>query len=226
MDIVATNILVRKSLHGLHFRTRTDVFFLFFCNHAEWVREAVILDESRKRFRRSLSAMHMLSDNYLKQLSSLLGPCRVDAIEFLEVGDWLITARDDKNLPACCNVCERPGTRYDHIQRKVRHLNFRSKRVFVFLHLPRVQCAEHGVRIVRQSIFDHHFKYSPEFQEFFVREFLSDPSAGSSVARRLAMPTTTMMRIVQSIVSRTSAVPRKAAERATHAIDASEGFGK
>jgi transposase len=157
--------------------------------------------------------MHMLSDDYLKRLRSLLGPCRVDAIEFLEVGYWLITARDDAALPACCNVCDRSGTRYDHVWRKVRHLNFRSKRVFVFLQLPRVQCAEHGVRIVGQSIFDHHSKYSPTFQEFVLREFLSDPSAGSSVARRLVMPTTTMMRIVHSGISRKCAAHRDPADK-------------
>lgn len=145
--------------------------------------------------------MHTLSDAYLKGLSPLLSPCRIHSLEFLDVGHWLITAMDDSNLHACCNVCEGPGTRFDHVWRKVRHLNFRSKQVFILLQLPRVQCEEHGVRNAQQSLCDNHFKYSPTFQEFVFREFFSDQPAGS-VARRIMIPTTTMMRIVRNLTSR------------------------
>lgn len=141
------------------------------------------------------------SDAYLKLLSPQLGPCRIHSFEFLEVGHWLITAMDDTNLHACCNVCERPGTRFDHVWRKVRHLNIDSTQVFILMQLPRVRCAEHGVRNAHQGIFDDHCKYSPAFQEFVLREFFRDQSP-ASLAQRIMIPTTTMMRIVQRLTSR------------------------
>jgi transposase len=145
--------------------------------------------------------MHTPSDAYLKRLSPLLSPCRIHSLKFLEVGHWLITAKDDSNLHACCNVCERLGTRFDHVWRKVRHLNFGSKQVFILLQLPRIRCEEHGVRNAHQRIFDNHSKYSPAFQEFVHREFFSDQQH-DSLARRMMIPTTTMMRIVQNLTSR------------------------
>ena len=145
--------------------------------------------------------MHKPSDAYLKRLSPLLCPCRIHSLEFLDVGHWLIIAMDDSNLHARCNVCECTGTRFDHVWRKVRHLNFRSNQVFILLQLPRIHCEGHGVRNAHQRIFDNHFKYSPAFQEFVHREFFSDQQH-DSLARRMMIPTTTMMRIVQNVTSR------------------------
>jgi transposase len=145
--------------------------------------------------------MQTPSDSYLNRLSVLLCPCRVHSIELLDAGHWLITAFDDSDLHACCNVCERPRARYDHVWRNVRHLNFRSQPVFILLQLPRVQCEEHGVRNAHQRIFDNHSKYSPAFQEFVLGEFFSNQSP-RTLARRMMIPTTTMMRIVQNLTSR------------------------
>lgn len=141
------------------------------------------------------------SDAYLKLLRPILCPCRIHSLEFLDVGHWLITALDDSNLHVCCNICKRSGTRFDHVWRKVRHLNFRSKQVFILLQLPRIECEEHGVRNAHQCIFDNHSKYSPAFQEFVHREFFSDQQH-DSLARRIMIPPTSMMRIVQSLTSR------------------------
>ncbi len=156
--------------------------------------------------------MQTPSHAYLKLLAPLLGPCRIHSLELLDVGHWLITALDDSNLPVHCNVCARPGTRFDHVWRKVRHLNFRSKQVFMLLQLPRVQCEEHGVRNAHQRIFDNHSKYSPAFQEFVFQEFFSDQPAGS-LAGRMMIPTTTMLRIVQSLTSRKLAAHSQRVER-------------
>jgi len=158
-------------------------------------------NRTRPVFDPLLSAMLTPSDAYLRMLSPLLGPCRVHSIEFLDVGHWLITTTDDSNLQVCCNVCKGPGKRFDHVWRKVRHLNFCSKQVFIFIQLPRIRCEEHGVRNAHQCIFDNHSKYSPAFQEFVLREFFSDQPA-AALARRMMIPTTSMIRIVHSLTSR------------------------
>jgi transposase len=45
-----------------------------------------------------------------------------------------------------CGECGRPGTRYDHRERRWRHLDTCQFQTFLMAKVPRVQCDEHGVQ--------------------------------------------------------------------------------
>lgn len=145
--------------------------------------------------------MRTPSDAYLRLLSPLLHPCQIHSVEFVDGDHWLIKAIDDKRQSVLCNVCKRPGVRFDHNWRKVRHLNFASKQVFILLELPRVQCMDHGVRNAHQLIAHNCSKYSPAFQEYIHREYFSGQPI-VELAQKLMVPKTTIIRIVQNLTTR------------------------
>lgn len=48
--------------------------------------------------------------------------------------------------PASCPICERPGPKHDHRERRFRHLDLYEYRAYVLVRVPRVDCTEHGVQ--------------------------------------------------------------------------------
>jgi len=84
-----------------------------------------------------------------------------------------------------CPECDRPGGGYDTRERRWRHLDTMQYRTYLIAEIPRVECAEHGVRQVAVPWSDPGSRFTALF-EALVIDWLREANV-RAIARRLRL---------------------------------------
>ena len=84
------------------------------------------------------------------QILGIVAPWQVESVELpLESGEVHVHLVHDAEAPVVCPKCEKEGTRHGKKKRGWRHLDTCQYATVIFAEVPRVECSEHGVHVVR-----------------------------------------------------------------------------
>jgi transposase len=154
--------------------------------------------------------MNSIPIEYLQCVSHLVQP-----FEFVEsklVDErWVLELREPLHFDIPCPICTAQTIRFGTLpMRRVRHLNFEQRPVFVVLTLPRIKCAEHGVRSMPQRLFELRCSVSIAFEDSIMELILLMSKA--EIARRQFVSERMIDRIVlrashRELLKRTSPTP-------------------
>ncbi len=126
-----------------------------------------------------------MRDTYFhEQVLGIQAPWRVDDVQVdqqAKVVETLVVY----DGPVHCPTCNELGKRYDHRERRWRHLNLYEYHAYVIARVPRVECAEHGVQQMSVSWAEGNSAFTALF-ECLVIALLKDMSI-SSVAKMLGI---------------------------------------
>jgi len=122
-----------------------------------------------------------------EQILGIGSPWRVDRVELmLEEGEVHVYLAHASSVTWACPECERTCGLYDHQPaRSWRHLATCQYRTILHAELPRVDCPEHGPRVVRVSWAEPHSRFTALFERLAI-EWLSAASQ-KAVAERLGL---------------------------------------
>ncbi len=126
--------------------------------------------------------MNSIPIEYLQSVSLLVQP-----LEFVEsklIDDrWILEHPEPLYFDIPCPICNAQTIRFGSLpMRRVRHLNFEQRPVFVVLTLPRRKCAAHGVRSMPQRLFELRCSVSIAFEDSIMELILLMSKA--EIARR------------------------------------------
>ena len=126
--------------------------------------------------------MNSISIEYLQSVSHL-----VQGIELVEsklVDErWILEHRKPLYFDIPCPICNARTIRFGSLpMRRVRHLNFEQRPVFVVLTLPRIKCAPHGIQSMPQRLFELRCSVSIAFEDSIMELVLLMSKA--EIARR------------------------------------------
>lgn len=123
-----------------------------------------------------------MDDKTLYQtILGLQQPWRVEAVE-LELADSQVLVRvglsEDAKLR--CPDCDRIAAGYDHTEeRRWRHLDTCQYRTIVAARIPRIRCADHGIKQVRVPWAEERSRFTALFEAWVIR-MLQDCSVGAT----------------------------------------------
>jgi transposase len=122
-----------------------------------------------------------------EQILGIGVPWRVDRVELrLEEGEVHVYLAHDSSATWACPECGRTCRLYDHQpDRSWRHLDTCQYRTVLHAELPRVDCSEHGPRVVRVCWAEPHSRFTALFERLAI-DWLSAASQ-KAVAQRLGL---------------------------------------
>ena len=141
----------------------------------------------------------------IQDLDRLLGissPWRVSKItqdDALQEAEIHVVYSEDSVLrcPACGKVC--PG--YDHRLRTWRHTDICAYQTHVIAEVPRIKCAEHGIKTVSVPWADARVRFTTAFEAIVIDD-LQDATSISTVAKRRGVSWTMIANIMERSVER------------------------
>lgn len=136
-----------------------------------------------------------------ERILGLEAPWFVDTVE-LDVSDDAVVVHlgVDEGAPLSCPACGRVCPRYDKRRRRWRHLDTCQYQTYVVAEVPRVECAEHGVRMIDVDWAAPGSRFTAMF-EVLIIEWLRDSSI-AAVARHFRMSWTAVDGVMQRAVAR------------------------
>ncbi len=121
-----------------------------------------------------------VSIGYLAELAKLFEPLTVVVEECPNIQGDAFTLRcvDDASAPVHCSLCGVTCKRKGHLPaRRVRHLDYGGKKLFVEFASPRVACSVHGVGMALQKFCMPRSAFSMAFEDHVVTLVADDVSA-------------------------------------------------
>jgi transposase len=145
-----------------------------------------------------------------QQILGIMSPWQVERVELaLEEGEVRVFLEHDPRAAWCCPECGRECPLHDHQPQRVwRHLDTCQYRTLLHASLPRTQCAEHGVKVVRVPWAEPHGRFTALFEALAI-DWLKAASQ-KAVAARLGLSWDEIHGIMQRAVER--GLARRAAE--------------
>lgn len=122
-----------------------------------------------------------------EKILGIEAPWTVSEVELdLKKGEVRVHVVADSSERWSCPECGTPSPGYDHLPRHWRHLDTCQYRTLLQAMVPRVQCPEHGVRLIRVPWGERGSRFTALF-EALVIDWLKEASI-SAVARQLRLP--------------------------------------
>ncbi len=119
------------------------------------------------------------------QILGMRAPWKVTEVDLDTAGEAVeVHVRNDAG-PLCCPECGKEGPRHDHRERRWRHLDTCQFRTILVADVPRVRCAEHGVRQIEVPWAEPGSSFTALFESLVI-DWLLEASL-SAVARRLRL---------------------------------------
>jgi transposase len=145
-----------------------------------------------------------------QQILGITSPWQVERVELaLEEGEVLVFLGHDSQAAWCCPECGRECPLHDHQPQRVwRHLDTCQYRTLLHASLPRTECAEHGVKVVRVPWAEPQSRFTALFEALAI-DWLKAASQ-KAVAARLGLSWDEIHGIMQRAVRR--GLARRAAE--------------
>jgi transposase len=145
-----------------------------------------------------------------QQILGITSPWQVERVELaLEEGEVRVFLEHDPQSTWCCPECGRECPLHDHQPQRVwRHLDTCQYRTLLHASLPRTQCAEHGVKVVRVPWAEPQSRFTALFEALAI-DWLKAASQ-KAVAARLGLSWDEIHGIMQRAVRR--GLARRAAE--------------
>lgn len=136
-----------------------------------------------------------------ESILGLKAPWFVDTVELDESdGAVVVYLGVDEGEPLNCPVCKRLSPRYDKRRRQWRHLDTCQYQTYVVADVPRVQCKEHGCRMIDVEWAEPRSRFTAMFEALII-EWLLDSSI-SAVARHFHLSWTAVDGIMNRAVAR------------------------
>lgn len=136
-----------------------------------------------------------------ERILGLEAPWFVDTVELDESDDAVVVYLSlEEGEPLSCPVCGRMAPRYDKRRRRWRHLDTCQYQTYVVADVPRVECEEHGCRMIGVEWAEPGSRFTAMF-EVLIIEWLLDSSI-AAVARHFRMSWTAVDGIMKRAVSR------------------------
>lgn len=123
--------------------------------------------------------------------TTLLGieaPWHVDEVELhLDEGEVLIRLELDSGAKLTCPLCAQGAPGYDRTEeRRWRHLDTFQYRTMIAARLPRVRCAEHGVRQANVPWAEPHSRFTAMFEAWAIRVMKETTLSGTGQLLRMS----------------------------------------
>lgn len=136
-----------------------------------------------------------------ERILGLKAPWFVDTVELDDSDDAvLVYLGIEEGEPLSCPVCGRPSPRYDKRRRQWRHLDTCQYPTYVVADVPRVECEEHGCRMINVDWAEPGSRFTAMF-EMLIIEWLRDTSI-AAVGRHFRMSWTAVDGIMKRAVVR------------------------
>ena len=74
----------------------------------------------------------------------------------------------DSSEQLCCPECQKRSPRYDHRQRRWRHLDTCQYKTYVIADVPRVECAEHGCLTINVPWSEQRSRFTMMFESMVI----------------------------------------------------------
>lgn len=145
-----------------------------------------------------------------QQILGIASPWQVDRVELaLEEGEVRVFLEHDPQTTWCCPECGRECPLHDHQPQRVwRHLDTCQYRTLLHASLPRTECAEHGVKVVRVPWAEPQSRFTALFEGLAIHWLKA--ASQKAVAARLGLSWDEIHGIMQRAVRR--GLARRAAE--------------
>ena len=149
-----------------------------------------------------------------QQILGITSPWQVERVELaLEEGEVRVFLEHDPQTAWCCPECGRECPLHDHQPQRVwRHLDTCQYRTLLHASLPRTECAEHGVKVVRVPWAEPQSRFTALFEALAI-DWVKAASQ-KAVAARLGLSWDEIHGIMQRAVER--GLARRAAEPIPH----------
>ena len=135
------------------------------------------------------------------QILGIESPWQVRDVELhLNEGEVVVHVELEPGAHLVCPHCGKPAPRYDKRARRWRHLDTCQYRTVLSAEVPRIECPEHGVSLVRVPWAEPGSRYTALF-EALVIDWLQEAPAGA-VSRRLGVSWNAIDGIMQRAVRR------------------------
>lgn len=137
-----------------------------------------------------------------QQILGIAAPWRVERVELdLEQGEVNVFLEHPRNARWNCPECGRECPLHDHQSvRTWRHLDTCQYRTLLHAQLPRTECPEHGVKVVRVPWAEPHSRFTALFERLAI-DWIKEASQ-SAVARLLGLSWDEVHGIMQRAVQR------------------------
>jgi len=120
------------------------------------------------------------------QILGIESPWQVRDVELhLKEGEVVVHVELEPGAHLVCPHCGKPAPRYDKRTRRWRHLDTCQYRTVLSAEVPRIECSEHGVSLIRVPWAEPGSRYTALF-EALVIDWLQEAPAGA-VSRRLGV---------------------------------------
>lgn len=120
------------------------------------------------------------------QILGLEQPWQVTDVELDTTGGEVrVEVQVDPQATLCCPECGRDCPRYDSRQRRWRHLDTCQYRTILIGDVPRIECAEHGVRQVRVPWAEPGSRFTALFESLVIDWLLQ--ASRTAVAGRMRL---------------------------------------
>jgi len=122
-----------------------------------------------------------------QQILGIVSPWSVERVELaLEEGKVRVFLTHASGAAWCCPECSRACPLHDHQEERVwRHLDTCQYQTLLCAALPRTDCPEHGVKVVRVPWAEPHSRFTALFERLVI-DWLQDASQ-SAVAERMGL---------------------------------------
>jgi transposase len=149
-----------------------------------------------------------------QQILGITSPWQVERVELaLEEGEVRVFLEHDPQTAWCCPECGRECPLHDHQPQRVwRHLDTCQYRTLLHASLPRTECAEHGVKVVRVPWAEPQSRFTALFEGLAISWLKA--ASQKAVAARLGLSWDEIHGIMQRAVRR--GLARRAAEPIPH----------
>lgn len=149
-----------------------------------------------------------------QQILGITSPWQVERVELaLAEGEVRVFLEHDPQTAWCCPECGRECPLHDHQPQRVwRHLDTCQYRTLLHASLPRTECAEHGVKVVRVPWAEPHGRFTALFEALAISWLKA--ASQKAVAARLGLSWDEIHGIMQRAVER--GLARRAAEPIPH----------
>lgn len=136
-----------------------------------------------------------------ERILQLQSPWFVERVELREAdGAVIVHVGMDEDTPLSCPLCAKPSPRYDKRRRQWRHLDTCQYQTLVEAEVPRVNCEQHGCRMIEVSWADRGVRFTQMF-EAMVIDWLQEASL-LAVGRKFRLSWNAVDAIMRRAVAR------------------------
>lgn len=142
------------------------------------------------------------SHELYRMILGLTPPWSVTEVRFDSKGERLdVHLECQKSAPLLCPVCSAESPGYDTQSRRWRHLDTCQYQTWIHAEVPRVRCAEHGVRLVAVPWAESGERFTLLFESFAIDAMLTCDSI-ETLRKRMGVSWKVLHRIQQRAVAR------------------------